>query len=30
VKEDSSVSIGTIKKGDREIVISIKVEAKKK
>jgi len=30
VKEDSSVSMGTIKKGDREIVISIKVEAKKK
>ena len=30
VKEDSSVSLGTIKKGDREFVISIKVEAAKK
>jgi hypothetical protein len=30
VKEDSSVTIGTIKKGDREIVISIKVEPGKK
>jgi hypothetical protein len=30
VKEDSSVSLMTIKKGDREIVISIKVEAQGK
>jgi hypothetical protein len=30
VKEDSSVTMGTIKKGDREIVISIKVEPGKK
>ena len=30
VKDDSNVSMGTIKKGDRELVISIKVEGKKK